>query len=928
MANKNVRNTYGMTLPFALILTFIFSSLVGVSYLFVSVNLFQMQSSIQGLQAISIAEGINERVKARLNTKTKIRPSPNQEEKLKDSTGNEEEPTDEEDLASDEFDEQTEDFDEYYADEILKISRYITFREPPEQPKKNIDTGDQARAGEQSTNQSQDTGAPQENSPPKPEAYVEMIGSIDIPRGTTLEKGIMIVVFKDEKINLKLNDIVPEQNQLFKEKLPIPVIKSLSPNYSETNKRGSFVVLGKNISYTQKARFNNKDIYIEDIKSGPSVEFLVSPDVMPGLTKFYWESTPAEFYIIPAFDGSIRPIINEIRSSDENQLLDVKAGQKRLQVKISGVDLYLKKSPPVVIPDVVGIIPKVSEYLPGGKEITVTLDIDKIVEPGSHSLVVATEGGLSNSWLFNVLPPDEQVEAISANTALVTSSITLLDIRVVENLLPLIDENEDKGDKKSQKDSKDNTADKDIDSEDDVDLDNEGDSKEISEGEKLSPFANVDLETVWFLQTSAMIGKTTKTVSEVVHRDIPNVNAAVITNGEITFDGGGYQIIGSTTAMTKLIEPTYISNTVLSVGGPPEESDEAAKAVPEPAGRGKKEEDTPKSPGDLGFTPGSLVAVYKEGERISDLDYSVISNVGRDTIKLVPPGLMDFHYEGDLVFQFIPPIIAKEKITDEETQKHIIPKDFSIGILNYAKFNNIFRSNLEQFAELADLYTNDTTVPKDEYGLGVGYMGLSYIDGTPTYDNNNVLAGKGVLIIDTRSDNQGRPAGDVEISGDSKNPVDLNGIVYVHGNLRIEGNVTINGALIVDDESRGKIQVASNALGMITWDPRAIKQTILSIPFTTKSGTVMISNKPIDLTGYILSGKDTQTALGTSSGNVQAQVQSSQPSATSTEETLVEATSVPPNETEKIPDEKRPIIESLPVSPGGKSAEEELIDLF
>ena len=79
----NIRNSNGMTLPFALILTFIFSALVAVSYMFVSINLLQMQTNLQASSALSVAEGINERVKARLNSKSKIQPSPKQEKRLK-----------------------------------------------------------------------------------------------------------------------------------------------------------------------------------------------------------------------------------------------------------------------------------------------------------------------------------------------------------------------------------------------------------------------------------------------------------------------------------------------------------------------------------------------------------------------------------------------------------------------------------------------------------------------------------------------------------------------------------------------------------------------------------------------------------------------------------------------------------------------------
>ncbi len=899
-----------MTLPFALILTFIFSALVSVSFLFVSVNINQMQSSLQEAQAISIAEGFNEKIKARLNTKSKIPISPKQQEKLKVAGVDDAEQDD--DLPEEDFDENTEDFDEYYADEVLKISRYITFREPPEEPK-----AEESQAPDDGTTPAQDSKS-------KPEANVQTIGSISIPRGTILSKGTMIVVYKDEKVSLMLEDIVPENKIAFKEKLPIPVIKSLSPNYAEPSKRGSFVVIGENLSYNQKARFSSKDINIEDIRSGPLVEFLIKEEAMPGLTKFYWEGTQAEFYIVPIYDGSPRPIINQVKLGDDNDLLEIKAGQKRTVIMISGADLFLKKSSPVVITDVVGITPTVKGSSPDGKDLTVTLDIDKKVEPGAHSIIVATEGGLSNPWLFNVLPPDKNQEDFSANVATITSSLTLLNINPLENILPLIDEGND---------------DKAIDDQElnDQESDDE-DLEEVPEKKKLGKFSNTDLETEWLIQTSAMVGKTTRTISEVVQRQLPNIYGAVATNGEVTFDGGGFQFVGQATAMTKLTEPTYISNSTLSVEGLIEE-DKTSKNTTTPqntsggqqqstSSGGRPDQSGKKSPKELGFTPNSFVAVYKEGEKtIDDLDYSLISKVGDNTIELYPPGLMDFHYEGDLVSQFVPPLISKSMISTDIAEKHLVPKEFSIGLEGYATAQNTFMSNLKQYAELADLYTDDISVPSDEFGSPIGYMGLSYIDGTAVFDNTNTLIGKGILIIDTRNDNQGKPIGDVEFAGDNKNPITFSGIVYVHGNLRIDGNVTITGGVIVDNESNGMIQITNNALGKIIWDPVAIKQTLLYTPFTTKLGTVMISNKPIDLTGYVQSGTSSSPQLGAGpafSDTTAASTGTSQPQG-------VKAPELPPEEaiveTSNEPEEnKQP--DFFPLGQPRKSAEEELIDLF
>lgn len=920
LAIKIIRDSDGMTLPFALILTFIFSALVSVSFLFVSLNLNQMQSSLQEAQAISIAEGFNEKIKARLNTKSKIPVSPQQEEKLKVPSGEDDE--DDEDLPEDDFDENTEDFDEYYADEILKISRYITFKEPPEEP-------------EAQGNQALEEGiTPTQDSSSKPEANVEMIGSISIPQGTVLSKGTMIIIYKDEKISLMLEDIVPENKIAFKEKLPVPVIKSLSPNYAEPNKRGSFVVIGDNLSYNQKARFSNKDITIEDIRSGPLVEFLIKAEAMAGLTKFYWEGTQAEFYIVPIYDGSPRPTINQIKVSDDKDLLEIKAGQKRTVTMIYGVDLFLKKSPPVVITDFVGITPTIKGTSPDGKDLTVTLDIDKKVEPGVHSIIVATEGGLSNSWLFNVLPPDENQVDLSSNVATVTSSLTLLNIKPIENLLPLIDEGEDlEEEEKSIKDDEDEVDNDEPEDEEDFSAD------EIPEKKKLGKFANADLETEWLVQTSVMVGKTTRTISEVVQRQVPNIYAAVATNSEVTFDGGGFQFAGQTTAMTKLIEPTYISNSILSVEGLSEEE----KASTEPAtntsggqeqntssggGRPEESQNIQKSPEELGFIPNSFIAVYKENERsIDDFDYSLISKVGDNTIELYPPGLMSFHYEGDLVSQFIPPLISKSMISTDIAEKHLVPKEFSISLEGYATAKNTFKSNLKQLAELADLYTDDISVPSDEFGTPIGYMGLSYIDGTAVFDNTNTLIGKGILIIDTRNDNQGKPIGDVEFAGDSKNPITFSGLVYVHGNLRIDGNVTITGGLIVDNESNGMVQITNNALGKIIWDPNAIRQTLLYTPFTTRLGTVMISNKPIDLTGYIQSGTSSTSELGASPVFSDTTI----PGIDTSQSQGVKAPDLPPEEAlvetaKEAEENKQP--DYFPSSQPRKSAEEELIDLF
>ena len=893
------RNELGLTLPFALILTFVFSALVSVAFLFVSVNLNQMYSNYKSVQAISLAEGINERIKARLNTKIRVDISPKQEELLKlgeEDLFDDEEDDDEDLFAFDEdFDEDIEDFDEYYADEVLKISRYITFRDTTEFSEEAEENESYASPD---TQEQQEEGEALEDSSSAddPASNVKSIGTIDIPAGTTLTKGTKVVVFKDERVNLDLDDITQESTPI-KQKLPAPIIKSLSPNYSEANTRTGFTVYGENLSYDQSVRFNQQDIFIEDIKSGPYVECLIE-DAMPGLVRFYWDTTRAEFYIIPTYDGSPRPVIDYIRRSDGEEFFSAKAGQRKIALEISGLNFSPNKNLPIVIPDAVGIIPQVQNQSENGYSISITLNIERKVEPGVHSLSIATEGGISNSWVFNVLPPDEE-EDISGNTAVVSSSLTLLDIKVIEDILPLIDEGEEE-----------TTSQQDADDDDDF--------FDVAESQKLSDFANVDLETMWLLESSAMIGKTTKTVSEIISRQIPNIHAAVSTNGELRFNGGSFRISGTSIASTKLLEPTYISGNVLVVGKE-EEGEEIEEVEPAQAGRAPDATELQEEAPTLlesGFSPGGFVAVHKEGGRIENLDYGVISQVNENVIELQPPGLKDFHYEGDSVTQFIPPVISREKIDETEGEKHLIPKELAITLPGFANSRNVFRTNLDQFAELAELYTNDSTIPEDESSIPVGYMGLSYLETTPVYNSGNPLTGKGILIIDTRSDNLGRPAGEVTLGGDSRSPIEFSGILYVHGNLRIDGNVTINGALIVDNEQTGTVEIASNALGRIAYDERAIKQALLHLPFTTKPGSIMVSNKPLDLEGYVQSGKG------------DAQEQDITPGAQQTTEQI--AVESPPEES-IIEEPEVPTFEHFGGEverPREKSPEEELIDLF
>ena len=183
------RNSSGLTLPFALLLCLIFSSLVGVSYSFVSINLSQLTGSLRNVQAISLAEGINEKVKARLNTKTLLMLTPDEEAKL--TYGEDDFEEDDDLFEEDDFNEDTELFSEYYADEVVKISRFVTFHNPPPA----IEEDDLLIADTPLLEGEEEL----EDDSQLPEANVATIGNIDIPEGTVLSQGLMIVIYNGEK---------------------------------------------------------------------------------------------------------------------------------------------------------------------------------------------------------------------------------------------------------------------------------------------------------------------------------------------------------------------------------------------------------------------------------------------------------------------------------------------------------------------------------------------------------------------------------------------------------------------------------------------------------------------------------------------------------------------------------------------------------
>jgi len=132
--------------------------------------------------------------------------------------------------------------------------------------------------------------------------------------------------------------------------------------------------------------------------------------------------------------------------------------------------------------------------------------------------------------------------------------------------------------------------------------------------------------------------------------------------------------------------------------------------------------------------------------------------------------------------------------------------------------------------------TTDTKVPNNLIRDYEGYLGLSIIEGVPSYSGSNALYGQGTLIIDTTLGGRNPAGSTVTISGSGKLPSIYDGLIYIIGNVQITGATEIAGAIIVNSPN-DKSTIRISGSGNISYSPNSVKKAILHLPFCEEPRT-------------------------------------------------------------------------------------------
>ncbi len=866
-AKNYKRGEQGFTLPFAVILCLIFTTLLISVYYFLSINTNSAVKNTNKLQAMYLAESGNNRALSRLNVKS-----------LPDiEMGDLSEEEDEED---EDFDEE-EDFDEFFegdedADEtggddedlslneedeefLSKIPRYINFyhKEPFYV---NIDSGQRITEAQYHImvqQQQQRLQKLRENNPddvqerqeipiqelyfPLPEVNVQKIGSIDIEKGVHIKPGFKIVIAEKSPIKLKQANIVDEYFNYvpeYEENIPKPVLRGISPNYAYPGDYIDIRIEGDNIENIMP-QTSSSDIVIMEYSQG-----LLSVDInekaKPGRYNIKIGPSKIDFFIVPASTSGVYPAIADVRLEKERdgnqQFIKMYSKDSLERVKIIGQDLSDGKEPPIIVVDGMGITVDIVSHK--STEIVCNIKTNKAIA-GSHYLVVYTKGGNSSSWIFNVekTPADIEIDPFTGSYSTV---LTLLEVNSLSNL-PLKSVIESSPSGRPQNTGNDKTR-----PNSGTNPTNSGrpGSNSAQGGKKNFDLLRSDMETVWKLETIATVNKISYKETQIVRRSAPRAEAALITNSTISFGQSSLIISGLLQAQTTLEESSSTGDTVIRVvGTDPNQALFAGRndenrpplipkgsAVIENLGLGLD----PNTPKGQGFTPGSIVAINSSrrgGQEYSD--YSILKAMGGNTVTVSEPGFKNSHFLGDELVQFIPAVICPEELNERDTQRNLDPPGSFINLPGKTGFDYVFRTRLERMSNWSNSKTTNTSVPNDIKLDYEGYFGLNIIEGVPDYTGANALYGQGALIIDTTLDGQNPAGGTVTIGGSSKLPSLFDGLIYIFGNLQITGPADIRGAVIVQSPiDNSYIRVGGS--GNITYDLDSIHKAILHLPFTTE----------------------------------------------------------------------------------------------
>lgn len=850
----------GFTLPFAVVLCLIFSTLLSSVLYFLDINSKESIVNIHSLQAKYLAEAANARAVARLNVKTlptviKTQAQIEQEAKMADIENSDD--WDDEDWdewevdESDWSDDETTQEAEFNSLDLTKVPRYINFYliNPYYV---HIDKGDIISGAQYmamvmqerlSLEKAKAAGINIGNQLlveevyfPLPEVNVQRIGRIPIPKGMHIKPGFQVTLADHIPVTIKQNDIREEYLSVvpnFKDSTR-PILKGISPNYAEQGQQVDIRIDGENLD-NFKPVFNTLDIRVLEIGSR-DITVELADDLQPGRYKLRTGSQSAFFYVVPAYESQLSPQISDmvvppdLQKDYGQQFSRMKTSDEISGIVIEGTGLGDAANPPMLVPDSDAFDLEIISY----NETQVVFKIkSRGAEPGQHSVTLFNKGGQSYAWSFNVEPRDE---AMGKDPGIGTYStvVTLLYVKSHSNI-PFDSVSlatSDTGRPQAAKDPNDGRP---------------------SNGSKPDPNANTggarfqrnfdllksDMETVWKVETIATVAGATYKETQIIRRELPRLHAAITTNSRVSFGTSDIQIRGLQEASASLFDSTGSGELEVIVEDPRPDSNAfnlpGANKTPTPTGSAVVEDIwfniKDPTPSGRGFKAGHIVAIVPAGGKSKFSDYAIVDTVGSTSVFVKDPGFEEPHYLNDEIIQFTPSIITPFGISEQDAERFLIPAASHIAVLGKTKLEYVIGTPLETLADWADGISSKTSVPSGVYEDYDGYIGLNIIQGTPSYDGGNALTGQGLLIIDTTLGGANPSGGTVRIGGGSAHPSQFDGVIYIIGDLQISGNVEVSGGIVVHPVNPSSEMTVSGH-GHVNYDPGAITKALIGLPFT------------------------------------------------------------------------------------------------
>ncbi len=879
MASQDIatlRQEAGFTLPFALVLCLVFSSLLTSVLYFLDLNSQDSNRNIYRLQAKYLAEAANARAIARLNVKTlpTVFKKPEQIEQESDLE-NFEEWTDEDweewDYQESNFDEEGEEQESDFNDlDLAQVARYINFYQV-DPYYINIDTGEIISSAQYTAMVLQQrlaietakaAGLDAKNQLlieelyfALPEVNVQRIGRIPLPKGMHVKPGFQVVLADQIPVTIRQNDIreeylnvVPSYGLDSKR----PYLRSISPNYAEAGQDVDIRIDGDNLEQF-KPIFNVAEIQVTE-RSSRDISAQISDEIVPGRYKLRLGSQSAYFYVVPAYASRLAPQIKDIVVPQElqadygQQFARLKSSDEIQGLRMEGNAFGDINNTPILVPDSDAIDVEIVSYT----DTEVIFNIKtRAAEPGLHSITLFNKGGQTSAWSFSVDLKD-QSETKDLGIGTYSTVITLLYVKSHSNI-PL-DGRGSGGGKVEEAKSKD----------DGRPSDQSGSSGDASRYQHSFDLLKSDMETVWKVETIATVAGHSYKETQIMRRELPRVHAALTNNARISFGTSDIQIRGFQEALGTLFEPSSSGDLEIVIEDPRPENSAFnlpgdTSAPPMPSGAAIIEDlwfktrDT--SPSGRGFKPDHIVAIVPAGAKSKFSDYAIVDQVGAKEIFVKYPGFEEPHYINDEIIQFIPSIISPYGLSEQDADRFLVPASSHISVLAKTRLDYVLATPLKTLGEWTGAISTETQVPDGIYQDYQGYLGLHIIYGTPSYDGANALAGQGLLVIDTTQGGLNPAGGLVRIGGGTSKPSQFDGVIYVIGDLEISGNVEINGAIVVDPTGPNS-EMNISGHGNIAYSRGSITKALLGIPFTRAKSSIKLEKYSSSQEEFLKAYKD------------------------------------------------------------------------